>query len=95
MAKRKERWLKVKDGTILVEDIGEPIEPPKVSFGRRMRKVRRDFGITLKELSFRTEISLAHLSDLENDKHSPSLRYVRILADVFNMNLSEFMEGVR
>lgn len=47
--------------------------------GQRVRQRRRELGLSLRDLSNHSGVSLGHLSDLENGLKSPT---VRILAKI-------------
>lgn len=62
-----------------------------MEIGERIRKLRKEKGLTLKQLSEQACISLSFLSDIENGRSQPSLERVRSLAAVFGIPVSFLM----
>lgn len=55
--------------------------PVRESFGRRIKRKRRELGLTQRDLAGRLEIDFTYLSKLENDRgEPPGERTVRRLA---------------
>jgi len=62
------------------------------SFGRRLKQARSDQGLTLRELSDASGISITYLSDLEREKlENPSLRALRSIAKALGGSLNELI----
>jgi len=52
--------------------------------GQTIKRERKGYGLTLKELSQRTGISIAYLSDIERGRTDPSLKTIRKLYRFFS-----------
>ena len=63
------------------------------SIGERMKELRTDKGLTLAELSERTNLSISYLSQIERDKTMPSLPTLVTIAKIFNTGLRYFFES--
>jgi transcriptional regulator with XRE-family HTH domain len=66
----------------------------KRQFGERVRKLRKQRGWMLVELSVETGLGRVFLSNLENGKHEPKLGTVKKIADAFGMTISQIMRGL-
>jgi len=55
--------------------------------GQRIRELRRERQISLKELAEKTGLSIGFLSQMERGLSSPSLRTMTLVADVFGVSL--------
>ena len=62
-------------------------ELDKAAFGQFLAQLRREKGMTQKELAERTGIDQADLSKLENGTRNPSLKLLKRLADGMGMDL--------
>ena len=62
--------------------------------GEELRKAREAAGLTQKALSFDAEIDRTCISQLENDKKSPTLETVFRLCDVLGIEASELISRV-
>ena len=60
------------------------------SIGAQIRQFRNDRGLTLHQLAQATELSTPYLSQLENDKASPSINTLRRIARALDVNIVEF-----
>lgn len=52
-------------------------------------KARLDKGITLKELSKRTDLSISTLNNIENGKTSPTMWQMEQIAKALNLKISD------
>ena len=59
----------------------------KIAFGSFLAQLRREKGMTQKELAERTGIDQADISKLENGTRNPSLKLLKRLADGMGMDL--------
>jgi transcriptional regulator with XRE-family HTH domain len=59
--------------------------------GGRIRRRRRDLGLTLATVAERTHLNVGYLSQIENDKASPSLETLASLADAFDVPIAWFL----
>ena len=62
------------------------------SVGERIRGLRTELGMTLAELSEKTDISISYLSQVERDKTTPSLNSLSAIARALNVGLRYFFE---
>lgn len=64
----------------------ESSEEPSIAFGRFVRLMRRDRGLTLEKLAEDTDVEVAELVEIEEDTHhKPELRTVYQLANYFKV----------
>ena len=61
------------------------------ALGCWLRAQRRAAQLSLRELSARTSISNAYLSQLERGMHEPSLRVLRVIAAALGTSLGELL----
>ena len=66
----------------------------KLQFGERVRKLRKQRGWMLVELSVETGIGRVFLSNLENGKHEPKLGTIKKLAKAFGLTASQLLKGI-
>lgn len=59
-----------------------------MKIGETLRSLRNIYGYSGKELSEKLEISTGYLSEIENNKKSPSLNVLEKYSKVFNLKLS-------
>ncbi len=62
----------------------------EVAIGREVRAHRKKTGITVAELSQRTDLSIGMLSKIENGNTSPSLTTLQTLANALSVPLTSF-----
>src|SRR5215218_5821548 len=53
--------------------------------GAQVRRLRTDRGLTLAQVGEQAELNVGYLSQVENDKASPSLETLAAIADVFEV----------
>lgn len=58
----------------------------------KLRALRKENNLTLKELSQKTGISISFISDIENGRRSPSIEKLKILAKALNVSADEFLK---
>jgi len=66
----------------------------KREFGARVRKLRKQRGWMLVELSVETGLGRVFLSNLENGKHEPKLGTIKKLAKAFGLTVSQLLRGI-
>jgi len=66
----------------------------KREFGARVRKLRKQRGWMLVELSVETGLGRVFLSNLENGKHEPKLGTIKKLAKAFGLTASQLLKGI-
>jgi len=62
--------------------------------GERVLANRKQRGLTLREVSERTGVSIAMLSMLERGRSNPSIGTLHALADAFGVRMSELLHSV-
>ena len=61
-----------------------------MTVGETLKALRTGAGLRLKDLAERTDYSVTHLSDLENQKQSPTIRTLQKVCADLGVSLSEF-----
>ena len=61
-----------------------------VNFGKKIRSIRMFHNLTQEELANRCELTKSYISQLENDKTSPSLETLESILEVLGTNFKEF-----
>jgi transcriptional regulator with XRE-family HTH domain len=67
---------------------------PAVAFGRALRRLRKERGLTQEELGFEADLRRTFVSVLELGQQQPTLTTIVKLARVFGMKPSEFLREV-
>lgn len=62
-------------------------------FGQRLLRLRREQGLSQKELAQKVQISKSTLANYENDLGVPSLPVAEAMADTFNVSLDYLAGG--
>ena len=62
--------------------------------GKRIKYLRSVKKMTIEELSFECGISKNYLCDLENGKRNPSINILDKISKVFDMSISELLDGI-
>jgi transcriptional regulator with XRE-family HTH domain len=62
------------------------MERPEYRFGEKIKKVRESQSITLKQLAEEMKVSVSLLSQIENNKVSPSIDTLLALADILDID---------
>jgi len=70
----------------------DPWKAQLEALGALLRAQRRAADLTLRDLSERTKVSNAYLSQLERGLHEPSLRVMRQLAEALGIPLETLLE---
>ena len=63
-----------------------------MSVGDKLRALRKQNKLTLKELSKKTSLSISFISDIENKRRNPSIDNLKILANALNVSVSELLD---
>lgn len=61
------------------------------SFGKNVRKMREERGLTQEGLAFMAGFSRSYYSELELGKRNPSLLNIKKLADALNVSASSLL----
>lgn len=62
-----------------------------MTVGHRIKNLRKEKNMTLRELSHKTGISVSFLSDIENGRSNPSLERLKDIAGVLDVTVSFLM----
>ena len=65
-----------------------------MKLGERLRLIRKDRQLTLKDLSKRADLSVPYLSDMERGVVNPSIETLRKVAKAYNMTVQDLFTGV-
>ncbi len=58
----------------------------------KLRALRKENNLTLKELSKKSGISISFISDIENERRNPSIETLKILAKALGASADEFLK---
>ena len=61
-----------------------------MDFGKKIKQHRTFLGLTQEELANRCELTKSYISQLENNKTSPSLATLELVLEVLGTNFSDF-----
>ncbi len=64
---------------------------PAVAFGRALRRLRQERGLTQEQLGFEADLRRTFISVLELGQQQPTLTTITKLAKVFNIRPSELL----
>jgi transcriptional regulator with XRE-family HTH domain len=78
---------------MVVTNERQPAAPPRLEIGAQVRRWRGVRGLTLAGVAARTGLNVGYLSQIENDKASPSLAVLGQLADVLDVPAAWFLMG--
>lgn len=62
------------------------------NIGKKVRELRKEKNMTLKQLSTATDLSIGYLSNLERDAASPTLDNIQKICGVLETSLTELLE---
>lgn len=65
-----------------------------MNIGERIIDLRKEFGLTLQQVSRGANVSLSQLSDIEHGRSKPSLETAEKIANFYGLNLSAFLQSV-
>lgn len=63
--------------------------------GRKLKVIRKDRGYSLEELARRTGFSKSFLSQIENNKNSPSIASLKKITQALEVSIGELFEEAR
>lgn len=63
-----------------------------MSIGEKVRKIRKEKGLSIMDLKEKTGLSKSTISDLENDKSSPTIDTLQKIANALGVDIKEFFE---
>ena len=64
-------------------------------FGTHLRKIRKNKGISIREMELEGDIDRRRLSKIENGKANPTLFTLRKICDVLGITLEELFTGLK
>lgn len=62
-----------------------------LEFGKYVRKVRKEQGLTQEELAFKTSLHSTYIGHIETGTYTPSIFVIWKIAEVLKMKLSDFL----
>ncbi|GAC1445543.1 MAG: helix-turn-helix transcriptional regulator [Chloroflexota bacterium] len=65
-----------------------------VEFGRRVRELRQELGLSQEDLAFRTELDRSYISGIERGRRNVALRNILVLASSLDVTLAQMFEGL-
>lgn len=65
-----------------------------MKLGERLREIRKQHCLTLKELNQRADLSVPYLSDVERGTVNPSIETLQKIAKAYNMSVKDVITGV-
>lgn len=65
-----------------------------MDIGRYLRMLRKNKGVTLRDVSETTKLSISYISDLERGRQNPSLSTCAKLAAYYDVSLSKLFAQV-
>jgi transcriptional regulator with XRE-family HTH domain len=65
----------------------------QTNFGERVRRRRTALGMTQEQLAAKVGMNRPDLSDIENGKHSPTLKTIERLADALDVPPSALVDS--
>ena len=60
------------------------------NFGANLKKIREDKGFTQPQLAVDSDLDVSYISRIENGRISPSLIYIKHIADALSVDLKQF-----
>ena len=66
-----------------------------MKLGQRLRSIRKDNELTLKDLSQKAELSVPYLSDMERGVVNPSIDTLQKVANAYNTSVKILIIGVK
>lgn len=60
--------------------------------GKRIKKIRRDANLTLREFAYLTGLSIGHLSAVENGQNNPTILVLKRITKMLDMLLLDILE---
>ncbi|EOU1827083.1 helix-turn-helix domain-containing protein [Clostridium perfringens] len=64
-----------------------------MNIGKNIRRIRKSKGLTIRDLSKKSEVSQGYISDLENERETrPSLDILGKLANALEVSITNFLE---
>lgn len=64
-----------------------------INLGARVRQLRNDLGLSIRQLAEQSEVSPGYISQIENGKTNPSVTTLYAIADVMKVSIQAFFDG--
>jgi len=77
---------------VIFTNMGDDMKDIKVLFGRRIKELRKNCGLSQEELAEKAEVSSKYISRIEMGQSFPSIETLAKLADALNVELKDFFE---
>lgn len=65
-----------------------------MELSERIRQLRKEHNLKLREIAEATGLSTPYVSDIERGRTAPAIKTLTAIAGVFNMTLVELLQGV-
>lgn len=65
-----------------------------MTIGQRLREIRRERELTLKQIADKSVLTLTYLSDVERDQTRPSLKSLLRIAGALEVSMTDLLNGV-
>ncbi len=66
----------------------------RISFGKRLRELRRDRELSQEELGFRADLDRNYIGGIERGERNPSLVNICRIAGALGVEVTELLDGV-
>ena len=63
-----------------------------IEFGKHLKMLRKKENLTQKQFALKSGLHINYIGMLERGERNPSLKNLSIIADTFNITLSELMD---
>ncbi len=63
-----------------------------VQFGKRLKRLRQERNLTQKEFALKSGLHINYIGMIERGERNPSLKNLEIIADTFDLSLSDLLK---
>jgi len=63
-----------------------------MKISKKLKQMRKENNLTLKELSNKSGVSISFISDIENGRRNPSIETLKVLARALDTSAGEFLK---
>lgn len=63
-----------------------------MKISKKLKQMRKENNLTLKELSNKSGVSISFISDIENGRRNPSIETLKVLASALDTSAGEFLK---
>jgi transcriptional regulator with XRE-family HTH domain len=64
-----------------------------IEFGKHLQKLRKEKGLSIREMEYRGETDRDLISKIENGKSNPTIFTIKNLLEVLEISFEEFFKG--